>query len=174
MDTTDWLKENPLTVDAALLAKGREQFGIYCSVCHGLNGRGNGLVNQRAQKIIAPTWVPPSSLHDDSLYSDKYADGKLFNTISNGIRKMPGYAGQIKAKDRWAVVAYVRALQKSQNASMDLVPAEQQERVKEEVAATKKRIEEEEAAAKKAEEEAAAKKAEKKQRKRSNAFAQVN
>ena len=75
------------------------------------------MVNRRAQKILASTWVPPSSLHQDILYSDKYPDGKLFNTISNGIRKMPGYASQIKAEDRWAIVAYVRALQMSQNAS---------------------------------------------------------
>ncbi len=122
MDTTPWVEKNPLTVDADLLATGQQQFAIYCSVCHGMDGYGNGLVNQRAQSISAPTWVPPASMHQETLYADKYPDGKLFSTISNGIRKMPGYAGQIKLKDRWAIVAYVRALQKSQNASLDLVP----------------------------------------------------
>ena len=158
MDTTDWVKENPLTVNAALLAKGQEQFGIYCSVCHGMNGRGNGLVNRRAQKLLSQTWVPPSSLHEDLLYADKYPDGKLFSTITNGIRKMPGYAGQIKAKDRWAIVSYVRALQQSQNSSMDMVPQAAQTRVREEVAEVKKRLKEEAEAAKKAAEEAAKKK----------------
>ena len=157
MDTTPWLTKNPLVVDEALLAKGQEQFGIYCSVCHGMNGAGNGLVNQRAQKITAATWVPPSSLHQDSLYSDKYPDGKLFSTISNGIRKMAGYSAQIKAKDRWAVVAYVRALQKSQNASIDLVPTSQRKAVEKEQAEVEKRLKEEAEAAEKAAAEAKAK-----------------
>ena len=92
------------------------------------------------------------------MYADKYPDGKLFSTITNGIRKMPGYAGQIKAKDRWAIVAYVRALQQSQNSSMDMVPQAAQTRVREEVAEVKKRLKEEAEAAKKAAEEAAKKK----------------
>lgn len=158
MDTTPWLKANPMTVDADLLAVGQQQFNIYCAVCHGRDGRGNGLVNQRAQKIMADTWVPPASMHQETLYSDKYPDGKLFSTISNGIRKMPGYAGQIKVRNRWAIVAYVRALQKSQNASIDLVPASEKARVEKEVAAAKKAIEEAEAKAKKKAEEAKAEK----------------
>ena len=87
MDTTPWLKENPLPMTSELVENGQKYFGIYCSVCHGMNGGGNGLVNRRAQKILAATWIPPSSLHQDILYADKYPDGKLFNTISNGIRK---------------------------------------------------------------------------------------
>ena len=129
MDTTPWLKENPLNVDTELVREGQKHFGIYCSVCHGLNGGGNGLVNRRAQKILADTWIPPSVLNADNLYADKYPDGKMFSTISNGIRKMPGYAGQIKTKDRWAIVAYVRALQQSQDASIDLVPEDQREAI---------------------------------------------
>ncbi|MEL6110749.1 MAG: quinol:electron acceptor oxidoreductase subunit ActD [Planctomycetota bacterium] len=164
MDTTPWLKEIPITVDTALLEKGQQQFGIYCAVCHGMNGRGNGLVNQRAQSINAATWVPPSNMHQESLYSDKYPEGKLFSTISNGIRKMPGYAGQIKLRDRWAIVAYVRALQKSQNAEMELVPPSQKVAVEEAVAEAqaelKRQAEEAErkAAERKAEEEAKKKK----------------
>ncbi len=127
MDTTPWLKENPLEVDIEMVQRGQTYFGIYCAVCHGMNGGGNGLVNRRAQKILADTWIPPSVLYADNLYADKYPDGKLFSTISNGIRKMPGYAGQIKATDRWAIVAYVRALQQSQNASIDLVPEDLRE-----------------------------------------------
>lgn len=122
METTPWLKTNPLTIDEQVLARGKEQFGIYCAVCHGLNGGGNGLVNRRAQKILAQKWIPPSKLNDPTLAQEAYPDGKLFSTISNGIRKMPGYAAQIKTRDRWAIVAYVRALQRSQNASIDDVP----------------------------------------------------
>ena len=124
-DTTPWLTSNPLGNSKEVLLQGEKYFGIYCSVCHGMNGGGNGLVNRRAQKILSPTWIPPSSLHQESLYSDQYPDGKLFSTISNGIRKMPGYAAQIKAEDRWAIVAYVRALQLSRNASIDLIPQSQ-------------------------------------------------
>ena len=153
METTVWVQENPREVNEALLSRGQQQFGIYCSVCHGINGGGNGLVNQRAQKLSQPTWIQPASLHQDTLYSDKYPDGKLFSTISNGIRKMAGYAGQIKAEDRWAIVAYVRALQKSQNASLDLVPKSQRAELEKEQAEVEKRLKEEAEAAKKKEEE---------------------
>jgi mono/diheme cytochrome c family protein len=153
MDTTVWLEKNPRKIDAKLLDRGQQQFGIYCSVCHGMDGGGNGLVNQRAQKLSQATWIQPSSLHEDTLYSDKYPDGKLFSTISNGIRKMPGYAGQIKAEDRWAIVAYIRALQKSQNASMDLVPKDKRADLEKEKSEVETRLKEEAAAAKKKEEE---------------------
>ncbi|MFG0288519.1 MAG: quinol:electron acceptor oxidoreductase subunit ActD [Rhodopirellula sp. JB044] len=132
VDTTPWLTENPLAIDQAVLERGQQQFNVYCSVCHGMNGRGNGLVNQRAQRILATTWTPPSNLHDETLYQDAYPDGKLFSTISNGIRKMPGYASQIRAKDRWAIVSYVRALQASQNASLEDVPAAQRKAIEKE------------------------------------------
>ncbi|MEM6366406.1 MAG: quinol:electron acceptor oxidoreductase subunit ActD, partial [Planctomycetota bacterium] len=133
-DNTPWLNENPLPTTARVLERGQQQFNIYCSVCHGMNGRGNGLVNRRAQKILATTWTPPSNIHDQTLYEETYPDGKLFSTITNGIRKMPGYAGQIKAKDRWAIVAYIRALQASQNASIDDVPVDQREAIEAEQA----------------------------------------
>lgn len=161
MDTTPWVKSNPLTVNADLLARGQQQFGIYCSVCHGMNGRGNGLVNQRAQSILSGDWVPPSSLHQETLYSPQYPDGKLYSTISNGIRKMPGYAGQIKVKDRWAIVAYVRALQKSQNASLDEVPAAEKSAVEQAVAEAKAELQRQAEEAAKAAEEAAAEEAKK-------------
>ncbi len=155
MDTTPWLKENPLDVDTALIERGQTYFGIYCSVCHGMNGGGNGLVNRRAQKILADTWIPPSVLYADDLYTEKYPDGKLYNTISNGIRKMPGYAGQIKAKDRWAIVAYVRALQQSQNASIDLVPEDQRAAILKKKAEVEQQLKEQAEAEKKAAEERA-------------------
>ena len=146
MDTTPWLDKNPLVLDEKTLANGRKNFGIYCSVCHGMSGYGNGLVNERARKIVAQTWVQPSSLHQDTLYADKYPDGKLFSTISNGIRKMAGYSGQIKTRDRWAIVAYVRALQLSQNASIDQIDEAQREGILKEQADAKKVLKEKAAA----------------------------
>jgi mono/diheme cytochrome c family protein len=157
MDTTPWLQENPLKLTSAALEQGQEQFNIYCAACHGRNGKGNGLVNQRAQKILAQQWIPPASLHQPALYSDKYPDGKLFSTISNGIRKMPGYAGQIKTRDRWAIVAYVRALQQSQAASIDLIPADQRESLEKLKAEIDKKLAEQAEAEKKKQAEAEAK-----------------
>jgi mono/diheme cytochrome c family protein len=161
MDTTPWLEENPLEVTTELVERGQNYFGIYCSVCHGMNGGGNGLVNRRALKILASTWIPPSPLHQEILYEDKYPDGKLFNTISNGIRKMPGYAGQIKARDRWAIVAYVRALQRSQDATIDLVPEDRRDEIQTLKAVIDKKLAEQAEAERKAEEERAKKAAEK-------------
>jgi mono/diheme cytochrome c family protein len=140
MDTTPWLKANPLDVTSELVERGQKYFGIYCSTCHGMNGGGNGLVNRRARKILAATWIPPSSLHQESLYADNYPDGKLFSTISQGIRKMPGYAGQIKTHDRWAIVAYVRALQRSQNASIDMIPEDMREEIRKRKAEIDKKL----------------------------------
>jgi mono/diheme cytochrome c family protein len=164
-DTTPWLKKNPLEISEEVLMRGRAQFEIYCVTCHGNDGRGNGLVNRRAQKILASAWVQPSSLHQDTLYSEAYPDGKLFSTISNGIRKMPGYASQIKVRDRWAIVAYVRALQASQNAAIEDIPADRRDElnklkgeIEAKLAATAEaeRKKAEEAAKKKAEEDAKA------------------
>jgi mono/diheme cytochrome c family protein len=153
MDTTPWLTENPLAVDRQLVERGQKYFGIYCSVCHGLDGGGNGLVNRRAQRILAATWIPPSALNQPTLYEDKYPDGKLFHTISHGIRKMPGYASQIKARDRWAIVAYVRALQRSQDASLDQVPAERRVEIEQRKAEVDRQLQEQAEAAAKAEAE---------------------
>jgi len=123
-DDTPWLTEIPseVGVDRETYATGRRMFEIYCAVCHGPTGKGNGLATQRAQRILATTWTPPSNINDPSLHREAYPDGKLFSTISNGIRKMPGYASQIEVRDRWAIVAYVRALQLSQNATLEMVP----------------------------------------------------
>ncbi|TWT67147.1 quinol:electron acceptor oxidoreductase subunit ActD [Allorhodopirellula solitaria] len=132
VDTTPWLSENPLPLTDAVLRRGQTMFGVYCSTCHGMNGNGDGLVNRRAQRILATTWTPPSNLHDETLFEDAYPDGKLFSTISNGIRKMPGYRAQIGAEDRWAIVAYVRALQASQDATLEDVPEAQRATIEKE------------------------------------------
>jgi mono/diheme cytochrome c family protein len=102
-----------VTVDKTLLRRGQERFNIYCMPCHGYGGKGDGPIHQRALKIKA-LWVQPSNLTD----ADRSArpEGHLFNTITHGIRNMAGYGAQIPVADRWAIVAYLRALQLGQNA----------------------------------------------------------
>lgn len=158
VDNTPWVAENPVDLTDEVLARGQQQFNIYCAVCHGRNGRGNGLVTQRAGQILATTWTPPSNILDETLHGDQYPDGKLFSTITNGVRKMAGYASQIKAEDRWAVVAYVRALQMSQSATIDLVPASQRKAIEAEVVEVKAALKKEADAEKKRQAEAAEKK----------------
>lgn len=117
-----WAAGNALPVKLPLLRRGRERFDIYCAPCHGLAGYGDGLVARRAEQLQEGTWVPPTSLHTDQVRARP--DGHLFNTVSHGIRNMPGYAAQIPVDDRWAIVAYVRALQRSQHTTVDDVPPE--------------------------------------------------
>jgi len=110
----------PLTRETLL--RGQQRYGIYCAPCHGLAGYGDGLVARRADRLQQGTWVPPSSLHDPLVVERPV--GHLFNTITNGIRNMPPYGRIVPEHDRWAIVAYVRALQRSQHAGLEDVPAE--------------------------------------------------
>jgi mono/diheme cytochrome c family protein len=119
-DGEGWVETVPIPVDAKLMERGRGRFRIYCSPCHGLDGSGKGMVARRADRREEAKWVPPSSFHTDLVRGRP--DGHIFNTISNGIRHMPAYGAQIPPEDRWAIVAYVRALQRSQNATLDDVP----------------------------------------------------
>jgi len=91
------------------IRRGRERYEVYCAPCHGLAGRGNGMVVQRGYR-------PPPSLHIDRLRNER--PGYFFDVISRGFGAMPDYAAQINVRDRWAIVAYVRALQLSQNATL--------------------------------------------------------
>lgn len=118
----DWVDAIPLRVDAGLVQQGRERYDIYCSPCHGLAGYGDGMVAKRADELLEGTWTPPTSFHTELLRERPV--GHLFNTISNGIRNMPAYGPQIAVEDRWAIVAYVRALQRSQNATVEDVPSD--------------------------------------------------
>lgn len=118
----EWATTLPMPVTDQLLQRGRDRYEIYCGMCHGLAGYGDGIINQRAERLQEGTWVQPSSYHTE-LVRDR-PDGHIFNTITNGIRNMAPYGHQIPPADRWAIVAYIRALQKSQNASVDEVPAE--------------------------------------------------
>jgi mono/diheme cytochrome c family protein len=89
----------------AMLARGEDRYAIYCVPCHGGLGDGEGLV-PRVSRAAA---IKPPTFHDDRIRH--MPDGQLYATISNGIRNMPAYAAQIPVDDRWAIVAYVRALQ---------------------------------------------------------------
>jgi mono/diheme cytochrome c family protein len=94
------------TMTAALLARGQERFEIYCAPCHGRDGTGNGLIPQRG-------FPHPPSYHEDRLRaaSDRY----LVNVIANGYGAMFSYGARVSPPDRWAIVAYIRALQLSRN-----------------------------------------------------------
>ena len=117
-----------VTLTRETLARGRARFDIYCAPCHGLSGYGDGVVARRADRLQQGTWIPPASLHVEPALSRP--EGHLFNTITNGIRSMPSYGAQIPIADRWAIVAYVRALQRSQHARIEDVPPEERSRLR--------------------------------------------
>ena len=118
---TVFVEEFPLPVTRVLMNRGRERFDIFCATCHGLSGNGNGLVHLRAASLGEGTWTPPTDLTGETVVARPV--GHIYNTIKNGIRNMPAYGPQIDPEDRWAIVAYVRALQLSRNATIDDVPA---------------------------------------------------
>jgi mono/diheme cytochrome c family protein len=120
----EWIDAFPVPVTESLLHRGRERFEIYCAPCHGLAGYGDGIVARRAERLQEGTWVPPSSMHDATVLVRPV--GHLFNTITNGIRTMPSYGSQIPVDDRWAIVSYVRALQRARHAQASVLTAEEQ------------------------------------------------
>ena len=111
-----WLAGFPtaMVVDEALLERGQQRYNIYCAVCHGQQGNGLGSVALRAKALEAQQWgwVDPKSLVADNAKS--YSNGELFHIVSQGVSTMKGYGSQIVPRDRWAIVAYVRALQMTQ------------------------------------------------------------
>lgn len=109
-----WATTFPFKIDAAILQRGRERYNIYCSPCHGETGLGNGMVIQRGFAI-------PAANHHQQRLRDA-AVGYWFDVITNGFGRMFGYAAQIPVKDRWAIIAYVRALQLSRHATIDDIP----------------------------------------------------
>jgi mono/diheme cytochrome c family protein len=108
----------PLT--AALLARGREKFDIFCSPCHGRTGEGNGMIVQRGMP-------QPPNFHGERLRS--VPDQHVFDVVTKGHGVMYSYAARIRPRDRWAIVAYLRALQSSRHASLDDVPAQERQRL---------------------------------------------
>lgn len=121
----EWAAALPQKPTAEMLQRGRERYEIFCMPCHGLSGHGDGPVARRAESLAEGTWIPPTTYHSDPMREQPV--GQIFNTISNGIRSMPAYGAQIRVKDRWAIVAYVRALQKSQWTRVDQMSADDRE-----------------------------------------------
>lgn len=115
-----WISEFPLPLDEELFDLGKRKFEQNCAVCHGFSGYGDGLASQRAALLAQGYWLQPTSLHEQRIQDQ--AVGRIYYTITNGKGKMGGYAASLNPKERWAVVLYVRALQRSQNAKPSDVP----------------------------------------------------
>jgi mono/diheme cytochrome c family protein len=107
--------EFPMPVTAAVLARGHERYDIFCSPCHGRTGKGDGMIVQRGMR-------QPPSFMDDRLRNA--AAGYFFDVMTHGFGAMQDYAAQIPVEDRWAIVAYERALQFSQHAAVGDVPGD--------------------------------------------------
>lgn len=116
-----YVARNPEPLNKETLERGQTKFNVYCQPCHDKTGSGRGIVPSKA------IWVP-GNLHDDRIVN--FVDGEIFHVISNGRRSMPAYRFQIPEKDRWAIVAYVRALQRSWRGTMADVPADLREKVR--------------------------------------------
>lgn len=110
----------PLPLNQELLERGENRYKIFCSPCHGLQGDGNGMVAMRGMKH-------PPSYHQDRLR--QVPNGYIYDVITNGFGAMLGYSAQVTPRDRWAIVAYVRALQLSRNAKLAELPADVREKV---------------------------------------------
>jgi len=110
----------PFAVTTEVMARGQERYNIFCSPCHSRTGEGDGLVVRRGYRR-------PPSFHDERLRA--VAAGYFFDVITNGFGAMPDYAGQIPVEDRWAIVAYVRALQRSHQNTLANVPAAERARL---------------------------------------------
>ena len=121
--TTNFVELNPFPVTTGLLARGQQRYTIYCAPCHGQLGDGNGIT----KKIGAMAVV--ANLHDKAIVVQP--DGALFNTVSNGKNNMGAYGPQIPVEDRWAIIAYLRALQLGRLGSADDLSPESRTKLKE-------------------------------------------
>lgn len=128
-----WVEQVPVPASeiAWRIDRGQQRFNIYCAPCHGASGNGGGTVALRAAELQdagnAEGWVPPLPLHSDDLRARPVGD--IFNTITHGIRTMPAYGSRIPVDDRWNIILYVRALQRSQWATKADVPQQDLPRV---------------------------------------------
>ena len=111
----EWATAFPIELTDDVLARGQQRYNIYCSPCHDESGSGDGIVVQRGM-------IPPPSFHDERIRTMPV--GELYSAVTDGIRNMPSYASQVNTEDRWAVIAYIRALQLSQNAPLAAVPTD--------------------------------------------------
>lgn len=113
---TGFLSELPVSLNVELLERGKERYDIYCAPCHNYNGDGTGMIIQRGFP------QPASFTHEQRLLDSPV--GYYYNAITNGFGRMYSYASRIKPEDRWAIAAYIKALQLSQNATIADVPAD--------------------------------------------------
>ncbi len=113
----------PVPITAELLARGQERFGIYCAVCHGADGYGQGMIVQRG-------FPAPPSFHTDRLR--QAPAGHFFDVMTRGYGVMYSYASRVAPEDRWAITAYIRALQLSQHTPIASVPADLQSQLSKE------------------------------------------
>jgi cytochrome c len=110
----------PMPITAAVIDRGRERYAIYCALCHGVLGDGDGIVVDRGMRR-------PPSFHIERL--QHAPAGYFFDVMTNGFGAMFDYSDRVKPADRWAITAYIRALQQSQNAKLDDVPDSERERL---------------------------------------------
>lgn len=103
----NYIADNPIELTESFLYRGKDRYDIFCSMCHGGTGDGRGIIMTGEYG-----YVPAPTFHSDR--SREMPDGEFYSAIANGIRSMPAYSGQITVEDRWAIVAYIRALQESQ------------------------------------------------------------
>ena len=101
---------------------GKVKFETYCAACHGYGGFGDGLVHKRADSLAQGYWLPPTSMHIERVRTQPV--GQIFHTITKGQGKMASYASSLNPKERWAIVLYVKALQRSRNANIEDVPVD--------------------------------------------------
>jgi len=116
-----WVRDNPVNPSLAFLDRGQDKFNMSCALCHGLTGRGNGITTQYEMKGVA-------NLHEARIR--EMPEGQLFDIVVHGKGNMKGYGWLLKPEERWAVVAYVRVLQRSQRATEADVPPQERERLK--------------------------------------------
>ncbi len=113
----------PMPVTMELMERGRREYDIFCATCHGLTGDGDGATSQVVVlEREEPKWIRPLSLHLPTVRSQPA--GQLYQTIADGVRTMPSYASQIPVEDRWAIILYIRALQRSREGTLNDVPEE--------------------------------------------------
>ncbi|MEM1054088.1 MAG: cytochrome c [Bacteroidota bacterium] len=113
-------------ITPAFLERGQERYLIFCAVCHGPTGDGAGviMVGNAGQGY---GYTPAPTYHSD--YLREIEEGYLYSVIANGVRSMPSYGHEVLPEDRWAIVAYIRALQESQNADLEDIPLEERDRI---------------------------------------------
>lgn len=115
----EFVRRIPAQVTAAMMDHGQKKYNTFCAPCHDMAGTGKGLVPPHG---LAGGMAPPPNFHDPRIR--QMTDGELFGIITNGVRTMPAYKTQTDASTRWAIVAYMRALQRSQTAKASDVPKE--------------------------------------------------